>query len=140
MLKVKDLMTTQVLSLKPRNSIAEARAQMQAADIRHLPVVDDRGHVIGILSNRDVLRAGERKAKAPVAEIMTKQIHSVRPETPAHEAASLMIEHKIGSLPVIGEEEQIVGVVTETDFLKVARDALLGRRLGLSAAEFEAAR
>jgi CBS domain-containing protein len=60
---------------------------------------------------------------------MTRGVRIVRPSTPAAEAAALMIELKIGALPVIGEGEQLVGVITETDFLAVAHQALSGMPL-----------
>src|SRR5262245_33906710 len=124
-LTVEHLMTTAVISMTARHTLAEAQAQMRLAGIRHLPIVDDRNHVIGILSDRDLLRElGKSKRKdVRIAEVMTHNIRTVRPDTAAHEAAALLIEHKIGSLPVIGPDEQLVGLVTETDFLGVAHEA-----------------
>jgi len=57
---------------------------------------------------------------------MRTDVLKVPPEIPAHEAAAMMIEHKIGMLPVVENDGQLVGIVTETDFLEVAREALLG--------------
>ena len=125
-LRVEDLMTTAVIALDGTQLIKEAREEMRLAGIRHLPVIDRHEHVIGILSNRDVLGAPQG---GRVAEVMSRHVLTVRPQTPAHEAAALMLHHKIGSLPVVGDEEQLVGVITETDFLGVARRALLGEDL-----------
>ena len=125
-LRVSDLMATAVLSVKGSDAIEVAEETMHAAGIRHLPVVDDRFHVVGILSNRDLLpMAGKRgAAKRRVGEIMTHQVVTVRPSTPAAEAAAKMLQFKIGSLPVVGEDEVLVGVITETDFLRLAHRAL----------------
>jgi CBS domain-containing protein len=126
---VADLMSPGPIALHERDAISAADLEMRLAGVRHLPVVDGRNHVVGILSNRDLFRAfGGGKKTRPVHEIMTKSVVTVHEEMPAHEAAELMLERKIGALPVIGDGEQLVGIVTETDFLQVAYRALVGGR------------
>jgi len=101
---------------------------MKLGDIRHIPIVDEKAHLVGIISNRDVFRAlgGSKRGKViPVWEIMKRDVVTVRPGTPAHVAVELMLEKKIGSLPVIGDGEQLIGIVTETDFLAIAHEALV---------------
>jgi CBS domain-containing protein len=58
---------------------------------------------------------------------MTRDVTTVRPDTPASDAATILLERKIGSLPVVNSDGQPIGIVTETDFLQVARRALLGK-------------
>lgn len=125
---VSDLMTTAVITMKPEDTLDAADAEMKLAGIRHIPVVDDRNHLVGILSDRDILRELHRRGskKLSVREIMTKRVHTIREGAPAHEAARIMLEHKISAVPVVGRDQQLVGVVTETDFLRVAHDALGG--------------
>jgi CBS-domain-containing membrane protein len=60
---------------------------------------------------------------------MSRRVRTVRPETPAHEAAALLLEFRIGSLPVVSDEEQLIGVITETEFHAVAERALRGEPL-----------
>ena len=130
MLTVEDLMTTNLMTLSAKDSIGHADAEMKLGDVRHIPVVDQKGHVVGIVSNRDVFRAlgrTNRGKSIPIWEIMRRDVLTVRPETPAHEAVGLMLEKKIGALPVIGDGEQLIGIVTETDFLAIAREALVKR-------------
>ncbi len=115
-----------MVAVRGSDSVLQAEEQMSVADIRHLPVVDERHRVIGILSNRDLMRVGRKKRKElRVGDVMTRDVATVRPFTPAHKAATIMLERKINSLPVVGDEEQLVGIVTATDFLTIARDALL---------------
>jgi len=123
---VADLMSTALLTLKAKDTVTRADFDMKLAHIRHMPVVDDHNHVIGILSNRDVFRAlgNHKQAAIPVSEVMTHDPITVSPNQPAYEAASLMLDNKIGALPVVGEEEQLVGLVTESDFLEIAVRAL----------------
>jgi len=130
-LTVEDLMSTAVLSLKETDTVGRAHLEMHVASIRHIPVVDGRQHVVGILSNRDLIRAlAEGRTSTPVGEIMTRMVTTVRTSTPAFEAAEMMMEAKIGSLPVVGDDQQLVGIVTETDFLQVAHQALRGAHIG----------
>lgn len=125
---VEDFMSSAVISMKETDTIRSAEWEMNMAEIRHIPVVDQRNHVIGVLSNRDLGRAlGQAESKPiPVAGVMSRSVLTVRPSTPAHEAATLMLEHKIGCLPVVGDDEQLIGIITETDFLRVAEKALRG--------------
>jgi len=125
---VEDLMSTAVVAVKATTTIARAELEMRVAGFRHLPVVDDHENLIGVLSNRDLLRArqGRKRASTPVARVMTVAPRSVRPDTPAAEAVETMLAHKIGSLPVVGDDGRLVGMVTETDFLVVAQQALRG--------------
>jgi len=127
-LNVEDLMSTAVISLKETDTLGRAHLEMHVATIRHIPVVDDRNHVVGILSNRDLIGAiaTRQDTGVPVAELMTRSVRTVRQGLPAHQAAEILLEEKIGSLLVVGDDEQLVGIVTETDFLSVAHKALQG--------------
>ncbi|HEX5064211.1 MAG TPA: CBS domain-containing protein [Kofleriaceae bacterium] len=125
-LTVADLMSTNVITINASDPIKEGRADMDLGVIRHLPVVDDRGRLVGVVSDRDLI-APKRAHK--IADVMTRDVMTARPETPAFEAASMMLDHKIGSVLVVNDENKLVGVVTQTDYLEVARRALLGLSL-----------
>jgi CBS domain-containing protein len=128
LLRIEELMTTGVIALKESDTVGGADEQMKVADIRHLPVVDDHHHVVGIVSNRDLARtlANPKGKQKRIAEIMTRDVLTVRSEMPAYRAAEIMIDRKIGSLPVVGDDGVMIGIVTETDFLAVAHKALHG--------------
>lgn len=128
-LTVADLMTTAVISVRGTETVRAALADMQMGAFRHLPVLDERGHLIGILSDRDILRTLQLPHPIPVAEVMTRDVVTVRPTTPAHKAAMLLLEHKIGSVPVVDDSGALVGMLTETDFVEVSHRALLGQPL-----------
>ena len=122
-LKVSDLMTTALVTVKEAEPIGLADTAMKLGQLRHVPVVDGHGHLVGILSARDVLAALARgKGSAPAAEHMTRRVISVGPDTPAAEALDLLVENRFGALPVVGEEGELIGIVTETDFLLASRD------------------
>lgn len=127
------LMKRNVLSLPVSANLDTAAACMEEAGIRHLPIVDAKGLLVGVVSQRDVSRARDvvrtaegRRQQLRVGDIMRTDVLKVAPELPAHEAAALMIEHKFGMLPVVESDGRMVGIVTETDFLEVAREALAG--------------
>lgn len=125
---VEDFMSTAVISMKETDALSGAQIEMQMAEIRHLPVVDTKGHVVGVLSDRDILRNLTKidGKPTPVASIMSRHVRTVKPSTLAAEAAMLMLERKIDCLPVVGDDEQLVGIITETDFLRIAEQALRG--------------
>jgi CBS domain-containing protein len=127
-LKAADLMTTGIITIKAGNAFSHADAEMRLAGIRHLPVVDDRNRLVGIISHRDLLRAlaKSKKGTIHVVEFMVRDVKTVAASAPAREAAALMLEHKIGAVPVLGAEGELVGILTETDFLRLAHELLSG--------------
>lgn len=125
-LTVADLMSTALITVSANDPVTGAHAEMEVGVVRHLPVIDDRGHLVGVLSDRDVLRATAGKKPQRVADIMTRDVVTTRPETAAHTAAGLMLEYSISSLMVVDESLTLVGVVTMTDFVELARRSLLG--------------
>lgn len=118
---VQDIMTTGVMTVRDTDSLEQARYQMETADIRHLPVVSGEGHLVGLLSAHDIFRS--RGLPVVLSEIMTRNVRTVTPDTPAHEAVRLMLDLKIGGLPVVANGK-VVAMVTETDFLAIAYRAL----------------
>jgi CBS domain-containing protein len=127
MISIESVMSTALLTVKDNDTLAAADERMEAAGIRHLPVSDAHNHVVGIISTRDLAAHGKSKTKR-VGQVMSREVKTVRPDDPAEKAVALMLENKIGSLPVVDEEENLVGIVTETDFLRVAYQALTANR------------
>lgn len=124
MISIEKLMTTGVVAVKDSDTLGEAEKLMKVSGIRHLPVSDSRNHVVGIISNRDISAAGPRSKAKRVGAVMNRDVKMVRPEDSARRAVALMLEFKLGSVPVVNEDETLVGIVTETDFLRVAWVAL----------------
>jgi CBS domain-containing membrane protein len=131
MLKVTDLMTEEVFTLKLSDNLRTARSMMSLARIRHIPVVDDEGAFLGLLTHRDILGASisrfaevdrtvqdEIDSGIPVSEIMRTDVLVVDPETPLRDAAEVLLNHKYGCLPVVADDE-LRGIITEADFLKL---------------------
>ena len=114
-MQLNQIMAPRVVTIAPDASAAEAWTRMRRRGIRHLAVMDD-GQLVGVVSERDL---GGRRGTAArrgrsVRSMMTPNVLSAAPETPVREAANLMRERLIGSLPVV-DGDQLVGIVTATD-------------------------
>lgn len=128
-LRVADLMTTALTTVHASDPVTGAHAEMQVAGIRHLPVIDERGRLVGVLSDRDVLRAIAAKKSVRVADVMTRDLVTALDQAPADVPAELMLEQNISSVLVVDDANTLVGMVTMTDYLHLARRALRGQPL-----------
>lgn len=133
-LTVAEVMSPKPIALHPADSLERAAREMHDAWIRHLPIVDRHGALVGLLSQRDLLAGGDLGGR--VADLMRTDVTTVAPETAAHEAAYLMLRHKIGCVPVTGPGGLLLGIVTESDFVRLAY-RLLGGTVPVAQLEFE---
>ncbi len=136
-MKVKDVMRTNVVSLRVADTLGVAEDIMSMGRIRHLPVVDEENRVVGIVTQRDLFRASissvlgldrskehEWMGTIKIRDVMTKQITLVDPEAGMSEAVDKFVTDKIGCLPVVDKQGKLVGLLTETDCLRCFRDLL----------------
>ncbi len=126
---IKDIMKTDVVTLDTDAKLGFAEEIMYLGRIRHLPVVKN-GFLIGIISQRDLFKASLTSIitnwkenqkflnSIDVKEVMAKDVITVSPDCTIEDAAQLLIEKKIGCLPVVENNMKLVGLVTETDFLQ----------------------
>jgi CBS domain-containing protein len=128
-LTVRDIMTRDPIILGRNDTLDLAEDIMNLRRIRHMPVVDE-GSIVGIVSQRDLFRSAlvtalgfGRKTQTAVIktikikEIMTEHVITISPDVSVKEAARVMIDKKIGCLPVV-DGENLVGLLTETDILR----------------------
>lgn len=131
MITVSEIMTTGVISLTPEDSVARAKQIMTEHGIRHIPLVDDKNRLLGVVSQRDLLRIGVSDcAEAsgsfprvdetqPLSKIMKSSV-TVIDHNEALRAAGLELQrNKIGCLPVV-KCGALVGIITDFDFVGVA--------------------
>ena len=113
-------MSAPPIAITDDTDFKNALGLMQKHRIRRLPVVDAGGVVTGIVAERDLLHAADRYLNSPVdvARIMTRHVVTVGDATPVVDAAIMMIERKIGGLPVVDPGRRLLGIITETDLLK----------------------
>lgn len=125
-MKVKDLMTTSLITVDSRKSIDYALRLMQENNIRRLPVVEG-GRLLGMIVQHDIeiaLRRQEVIPETPVDWIMTKKLWTTTPEADLADAIDELITHKISALPVM-EGSSLVGLISEIDVLRMVRQKLL---------------
>lgn len=130
---VRDCMTRDPVTVRPDSDPLAAVALLKCGDFRRLPVVNEQGRLVGIVTQND-LEVFLSRAKSPgvikrqhrVDQVMGQDVMTVTPDCPLEEAASLMVEHKIGSLPVV-DDGQVVGIITETDVFEQFAAVLGGR-------------
>lgn len=118
-MKVRDLMSTSVVSARPETSITEVAKKMRQADVGALPVCDDTGRVLGIVTDRDIVirTLAEEENHKTVGDIMTMSPIYVNPNTNAHEASILMAKHQVRRLPVI-ENDRLIGFLSMADIAR----------------------
>lgn len=133
-IEVQRLMTPVVKTLQRNDQLTIADDVMREQRIRHLPVLDEEGVVCGVVSQRDLFRGALARALGYgqtaqqkmhsmllVKEVMSTTVVTIGPHEPLANAARLMLENKVGCLPVL-DGEKLVGILTESDFVKLAVD------------------
>lgn len=131
-MRVKEIMSRPVVTIEPGDSCQEALRRMHRARVRHLPVIEDTGELVGVVTDRDLRHylftpaayrnlgttsADTLLGAASVREIMSAPVIFVRADEDLAEAAQRMLKDKVGSLPVV-DGRRVVGMLTETDLLR----------------------
>jgi acetoin utilization protein AcuB len=140
---VGERMTRDPVVIHDDTPIDEAMKVMRGNKVRRLPVLNKKGALVGIVSERDLLYASPSPAtslsiyelhyllsRIKVAGVMTKEVITVAEDTPLEEAARIMADNKIGGLPVVSDGE-LVGIITETDLFKIFLELLGAREMGV---------
>jgi acetoin utilization protein AcuB len=134
---VQDLMTRDVVTIPPNISALQALHVGQEHGVRHLPVVDSSGKLLGIVTDRDLRAAGPPVGASParqeavldhvyVVEVMERAVITVHPSDPAEQTARELGQRDIGSLPVVSDEGEVVGIITASDMLQACARLLEG--------------
>ena len=112
---VRNRMTKNPLTIGPQDMLATAQEKMTTGRFRRLPVVED-GELIGILTDRDVIRYVGVEERTKVRAAMTETPLTISPDTSIEEATQLMLKHQIGGVPVV-DDGKLIGILTTSDIL-----------------------
>jgi acetoin utilization protein AcuB len=133
----RDLMTPNPLTVSPQASVAEVWDLMRDADVRHVPVVQAEA-LVGMVSDRDLARvdvvrllkvegagALREELATPIVRVMSADVIAVGPDADIGEVIDLLIDHRIGAVPVVREEtREVLGIVSYVDVLRALQSAL----------------
>jgi acetoin utilization protein AcuB len=119
-------MSRDVVTVTPNDTLSVAEEKMSHRDCRHLAVADDAGELIGIVTERDLRAYKGYLDTTKVSGVMEDGVIAIQPQTSVTAAAKIMIEKKIGVLPVVERDGSLVGLITSTDLLR----ALIQRESG----------
>ncbi|MBU1228418.1 MAG: CBS and ACT domain-containing protein [Proteobacteria bacterium] len=124
-------MTKDVVTATPETSMMKASKIMKEKGISRLPVVDERGMLVGLVSDRDIKDASPSKAttldmhelyyllsEIKLKDIMTKKVVTIKQGETVDSAAAMLLEHNVGGMPVVDEAGKVVGVITDSDIFK----------------------
>lgn len=130
-MQVRDYMTRQVFTVRSDKKMITVREIMNWAHIRHVPVVDPQGALVGIISHRDLLHAAISSATrvsevertqhlwaVSIDQVMRTEVQTIGPDEPVRNAATLMRRSKIGCLPVVADGK-LTGIISEYDLLGI---------------------
>lgn len=140
-MQVHECMTINPITISPKTKYAEAFRLLRVKKLHALPVVDKGGHLVGIIKEKDLLDllpvavlpvyiTSYLSSAIAIEEAMTRRVTTVPEDYPLEEAARILIDHKIGSLPVM-REHQLVGIITASDIFRAMTNALGGWAEGL---------
>jgi CBS domain-containing protein/gamma-glutamyl:cysteine ligase YbdK (ATP-grasp superfamily) len=124
-LKVGDFMTTDLFTVHAGDVVDLAASLMDWRHIRHVPVEDNEGRLVGLISHRSLLRlvgqglSSDQSEHVLVQDVMKRNVVTVSPDTPTLEAIEKMRAHRVGSLPIV-EDGKLVGIITERDLINVS--------------------
>lgn len=123
----RDLMSSPVVHLHPESTVGEAWKMIANRRFRHLPVLSVDGALVGIISDRDLLRVAGTPDRAPRSDVadrpvrllMKTSVYSANPDTSVRAVARVMFEERIGAMPVVDESGALIGLITRSDILRV---------------------
>jgi len=133
MFSLNAIMSTDVITVSLSATLAEARSLMQENRFHHLPVVNDGGDFVGLLTQTDVLAATDsilrdaenrlRARSIPIEDVMVRNVVTINENASIRQAALFLEKYRIGCLPIV-TDGKLVGIITDTDFVAVAINLL----------------
>src|SRR5215831_8910405 len=131
--KVRDAMSHRPRCVSPDTPLSEAAAVMESEDVGALPVLDGE-HLAGMVTDRDIVtRAvalGKDPRGMPVREVATKEVVAIGQDEDLSDALKLMAQHRVRRLPVVDDEDRLVGVLAQADVALTSKEKSVGEVVG----------
>lgn len=121
---ISDIVTRDVITLSPHHSLSDSVTLMAKHSFRHFLVVDSANRLLGVVSDRDILRVLARTTHwhaTSVSQFMSREVISVKADTEISVAVAKMLSKRINCLPVVDDDNNLCGIITSTDLLKTFR-------------------
>jgi CBS domain-containing protein len=134
--RIVDVMTKHPRAVEPHTSVREAARLMEGDDVGSLPVVEvrDKARLIGVLTDRDialrVVAAGRDPESTPVSEVASREVHTVNPDDDVDTALELMARAQVRRLPVVLEDGELVGILSQADLPRLTKEKNVGEIVG----------
>jgi CBS domain-containing protein len=129
--KVADVMTTRPHCATPESSLEEIAKIMEIEDVGSVPLVDSQDHLVGVVTDRDIVIRAIAKGKdtrgMPAGAAASRELVSVNPDQSLDEALELMAHYKVRRLPVVGEDDRLIGIVAQADIAIEAKEKKAGQ-------------
>ena len=147
MITIDELMTANPYTLRENDTLEDARRIMTERHIRHIPITDDNHHLLGLVTQRDVLEATDPGSKQQanrvspsdnikLSDIMIRNVSVVHQSESVRQAAIFLRSHKFGCLPVVSND-RLVGIITDSDFIDIAINLLEQVDMAEDAVDYE---
>jgi acetoin utilization protein AcuB len=141
---VRDRMSSPAVTITPDKVLRDALRLMHQGHFRRLPVIDESGKLVGIVSEADLSQTSPSRpgslsvwdlnrvlSRVQIREVMTEEVMTTTADVPVEDVARLMTENRVGGLPVLDGEDHVIGVITETDIFKAFVEMFAGGHSGL---------
>ena len=121
--RLQTIMTTDVITLNPDNTLGDARNIFLEKHIHHIPVVDANNKLVGMVTSWDIFKLGksaEEYASIKVSDLMTRKLATLEPDSHLGAAAEVLMIHLFHAIPIVNDDRELKGIVTTYDLLKYA--------------------
>jgi acetoin utilization protein AcuB len=128
MSRVANIMTSQPATIRASATAGDAAREMQRLGLRHLPVVDEQGRLVGILSDRDLrgpmvgIEEAAPTIATPIAQLMTLDVVTARPDDEVGVVARRIVDRRIGAVPIVDDSRAPIGIISYVDVLRKLAD------------------
>lgn len=118
-LLAEQIMVSPVITLRSETSVADAQTLFRQHQFRHIPILSAESRLIGIISDRDLLQHIDNPFQTNIQRLVNGRVLVAKPDTEIREIAAVLFEQRIGAMPIIDDDENLIGILTRSDILRI---------------------